>query len=81
VLFDHCQYHFKAFKSAPTQISAVFGPTCDALDVVSVAEELPVNLDLGDLLVSENIGAYSTASATNFNGMPKPKVVAAGDGS
>ena len=80
VLFDHCQYHFKAFKSGPGQISAVFGPTCDALDVVSVAEELPVNLDLGDWLVSENIGAYTTASATNFNGMAKPKVVAVGDG-
>jgi ornithine decarboxylase len=58
----------------------VFGPTCDALDVVSVAEELPVNLDLGDWLVSENIGAYTTASATNFNGMAQPKVVAVGDG-
>jgi ornithine decarboxylase len=80
VLFDHCQYHFKAFKSGPTQIASVFGPTCDALDVVSIAEDLPINLDLGDLLVSENIGAYSTASATNFNGMPQPKVVAVGDG-
>ena len=63
----------------PTQLSSVFGPTCDALDVVSVAEELP-DLDLGDLLTSENIGAYTTASATNFNGMPRPKVVAVGDG-
>jgi diaminopimelate decarboxylase len=29
--------------------------------------------------MSENIGAYTTASATNFNGMPRPKVVAVGD--
>jgi ornithine decarboxylase len=78
VLFDHCQYHFQALKKGPTQIAAVFGPTCDALDVVSVAEDLPVNLQLGDLLYSENIGAYSTASATNFNGMPSPKVIAVG---
>jgi ornithine decarboxylase len=78
VLFDHCQYHFKAFKNGPTQIASVFGPTCDALDVVSVAEDLPINLELGDLLFSENIGAYTTASATNFNGMPPAKVVAVG---
>jgi ornithine decarboxylase len=78
VLFDHCQYHFKAFKKGPTQIASVFGPTCDALDVVSVAEDLPVNLQLGDLLYSEKIGAYTIASATNFNGMPAPKVVAVG---
>jgi ornithine decarboxylase len=78
VLFDHCQYHFKAFKKGPTQIASVFGPTCDALDVVSVAEDLPIGLQLGDYLYSENIGAYTIASATNFNGMPLPKVVAVG---
>jgi len=78
VLFDHCQYHFKAFKKGPTQIASVFGPTCDALDVVSVAEDLPIGLQLGDYLCSENIGAYTIASATNFNGMPLPKVVAVG---
>ena len=78
VLFDHCQYHFKAFKKGPTEIASVFGPTCDALDVISVAEDLPVNLQLGDRLYSENIGAYTIASGTNFNGMPLPKVVAIG---
>jgi ornithine decarboxylase len=78
VLFDHCQYHFRSLKKGATQIASVFGPTCDALDVVSVAEDLPVNLQLGDLLYSENIGAYSIASATGFNGMPLPKVVAVG---
>jgi ornithine decarboxylase len=79
VLFDHCQYHFKTFKKGPTEIASVFGPTCDALDVVSVAEDLPVNLQLGDLLYSEKIGAYTIASGTNFNGMPLPKVVAVGE--
>jgi len=78
VLFDHCQYHFKALKKGASQIASVFGPTCDALDVVSVAEDLPIGLKLGDLLYSENIGAYSIASATNFNGMPLPKVVPIG---
>jgi ornithine decarboxylase len=79
VLFDHCQYHFKAFKKGPTQIVSVFGPTCDALDVVSVAEDLPIGLQLGHLLYSEQIGAYTIASGTNFNGMPLPKVVSVGE--
>jgi ornithine decarboxylase len=78
VLFDHCQYHFQSLKKGPTQIASVFGPTCDALDVISVAEDLPIHLELGDLLYSENIGAYSIASATGFNGMPLPKVVSIG---
>ncbi|MBN1346925.1 MAG: type III PLP-dependent enzyme, partial [Phycisphaerae bacterium] len=54
VLFDHCQYRVKAFKRGPTQLCAVFGPTCDALDTISQAEPLP-NLALGDLVYSENI--------------------------
>ena len=64
VIFDHCQYPLKAFKKGPTQICSVFGPTCDALDVVSMAENLPDNLERGDLLYSEQIGAYSHASST-----------------
>ena len=75
VIFDHCHYHLKAFKKGPTQICSVFGPTCDALDVVSMAEQLPANLALGDLLYSENIGAYSHASSTYFNGFPPAEIV------
>ncbi|MCX7805943.1 MAG: type III PLP-dependent enzyme [Planctomycetota bacterium] len=74
VLFDHCRYRVKAFRKGPTKICAVFGPTCDGLDTVSLAEELP-DLDLGDLVYSENIGAYSHASSTYFNGFPPAKVV------
>ena len=74
IIFDHIQYHLKAFKAGPTQICSVFGPTCDALDTISLAEQLP-DLELGDLVYSENIGAYSHASSTYFNGFPPAKVV------
>jgi ornithine decarboxylase len=74
ILFDHCQYPVKAFKGGPTQISAVFGPTCDALDMISMAENLPL-LRRGDLVYSDMIGAYSHASATWFNGFPPATVV------
>jgi ornithine decarboxylase len=74
ILFDHCQYKVKAFKKGPKTISAVFGPTCDALDAISQAEALP-NLKLGDLVYSENIGAYSHASSTFFNGFPPAQVI------
>ena len=74
ILFDHCQYHLESFKKGTKQICTVFGPTCDALDVVSMSEELPPNLELGDLLYSKNIGAYSIASSTVFNGFPPAKI-------
>jgi ornithine decarboxylase len=73
-IFDHAQYHLKSFKDGPTQFCAVFGPTCDALDTIGLVEQLPV-LDMGELVYSENIGAYSSASSTYFNGFPPAKIV------
>jgi ornithine decarboxylase len=75
IIFDHCHYHMKAFRKGPEQICGVFGPTCDALDVISMSEKLPADLELGELLYSPNIGAYSHASSTYFNGFPPAKVV------
>jgi ornithine decarboxylase len=74
IIFDHCQYHLKAFKRGPTEICAVFGQTCDALDTISLSEDLP-DLQLDDLVYCEAIGAYSNASATWFNGFAPAKVV------
>jgi ornithine decarboxylase len=74
VIFDHCQYRLRAFKTGETQICTVFGQTCDGLDTISHAEDLP-RLELDDLVYSENIGAYSTASSTEFNGFPPAQIV------
>ena len=74
IVFDHCTYPLKSFKDGEKKVCAVFGPTCDALDTISIAEELP-ELEIGDYLYAENIGAYSIASSTYFNGFPPAKVV------
>jgi ornithine decarboxylase len=74
IIFDHCQYRVRAVREGATEICAVFGQTCDGLDTISLSEELP-DLALDDLVYSENIGAYASASATFFNGFPPTKVV------
>jgi ornithine decarboxylase len=74
VVFDHIPYHFKSFKRGAGRLSAVVGPTCDAFDTISTAENLP-DLKVDDLLYVKNIGAYSSASATTFNGFPKTRVL------
>jgi len=74
-VFDHCTYPVLSLtKEGPARISAVFGPTCDAFDTITLSAELP-ELEIGDLVYSENIGAYSIASSTYFNGFPPAKVV------
>jgi len=74
IIFDHCQYPLRALKKGKTSICAVFGQTCDGLDVISQSEELP-ELEIDDLVYAEKIGAYSNASSTWFNGFPSAKVV------
>jgi len=74
IIFDHCQYPLKAFRKGRNELCAVFGQTCDGLDVLSQSESLP-ELELDDLVYAENIGAYSNASSTWFNGFPPAKVV------
>lgn len=74
IIFDHAQYQFKALRRGQTRLSTLAGPTCDSLDIIARGQELP-ELDIGDIIYVENIGAYSTASATNFNGFPRAKTV------
>jgi ornithine decarboxylase len=57
------------------QITTLAGPSCDSLDIISVSEDLP-ELEIGDIIYVENIGAYSWVTATNFNGIPPAKVLA-----
>jgi ornithine decarboxylase len=74
IVFDHCQYRLQSFQRGDRAICTVFGQTCDGMDTINQAEELPA-LEIGDLLYAENIGAYSNASATWFNGFAPAKVV------
>ena len=74
IVFDHCQYRLKAFKTGETEMATVFGQTCDGMDAIAQSEELP-RLEIDDLIYSENIGAYSNASATWFNGFAPAQVV------
>jgi ornithine decarboxylase len=73
-VFDHCKYQYKYLRSGHTHLSTLAGPTCDSFDIIARGEEVP-ELQLGDPVYVENIGAYSLASATKFNGMPIAKVL------
>jgi hypothetical protein len=49
--------------------STVFGPTCDSMDVLSRGVLLP-RLNVGDWMYFQNMGAYTSAAASTFNGFP-----------
>lgn len=78
-IFDHCRYELIPLREidgecAPCTPSVVAGPTCDSIDIVGDDVPLP-RLDCGDLLVSPMLGAYSWASATDFNFLPRARVI------
>lgn len=54
--------------SKTTKRLKIFGPTCDSLDVLPHDFDLPEDIREGDWLEIGQIGAYSNAVATRFNG-------------
>jgi len=73
-VFDHAKFEYKTTREGRTRLCALAGPTCDSFDTIARSVEMP-ELDIGDIVYVERIGAYSTGSATTFNGMPMAKVV------
>lgn len=54
-------------EEVPLFRSTLFGPTCDGFDVIAETLQLP-QLQVGDRLVFANMGAYTSAASTSFNG-------------
>jgi ornithine decarboxylase len=57
----------------PTFPSCVWGPTCDSFDCVVKRCELPL-LETGEWIYFENMGAYTMAATTTFNGFEAAKI-------
>jgi ornithine decarboxylase len=75
-MYDHAQYPVEALVSAgQTHPSVLAGPTCDSIDVICEDLQLP-KLDVGDLIVGRFMGAYTWASASEFNFFPRATVIA-----
>jgi ornithine decarboxylase len=76
-LYDHARYPVESLRTGgPLLPSVLAGPTCDSIDVIAENLMLP-ELKAGDLIVGRSMGAYTWASASEFNFFPKATVVAA----
>jgi ornithine decarboxylase len=74
-LFDHAKYPVESLKEGTEKFPSVLaGPTCDSIDVIAENLMLP-QLKAGDLIVGRAMGAYTWASASEFNFFPKATVV------
>lgn len=46
----------------------IFGPTCDSGDCLPEPLKLPADIDVGDYIEFQSVGAYSLSGRTDFNG-------------
>jgi len=51
--------------------SSIWGPTCDGLDCVVASAQMP-KLEVGEWLMFRNMGAYTAAAGSRFNGFKLP---------
>eukprot|EP00026_Physarum_polycephalum_P008533 Phypoly_transcript_08621.p1 GENE.Phypoly_transcript_08621~~Phypoly_transcript_08621.p1 ORF type:complete len:437 (+),score=68.94 Phypoly_transcript_08621:41-1351(+) len=62
----------KSSTRAPTPCT-LFGPTCDSIDVIARDIQLP-ELKIGEWVYFPEMGAYTMAAASTFNGFSAPPV-------
>lgn len=55
-------------RSGAPVAHVVFGPTCDSVDRLPGEIGLPSDMDEGDFVLFQGMGAYSLATNTHFNG-------------
>lgn len=74
VLFDQWDFKLISFKEGE-QVAATFaGPSCDSLDIM-FRGKMTVRQEEGDLILVPICGAYTSASATTFNGFSKANFI------
>jgi ornithine decarboxylase len=74
-LYDHARYPVEPLRSSAERLPSVLaGPTCDSIDVIAENLMLP-RLAAGDLIIGRAMGAYTWATATEFNFFPKATIV------
>jgi len=70
ILYDHAHPKPLVFRPngrTETYKSTIFGPTCDSMDCIGKDIDLP-ELETGEWLYFKNMGAYTVAAASPFNG-------------
>lgn len=74
VIFDQWDFKLISFKEGKKIPATFAGPSCDSLDIM-FRGKMTEPLEVGDVLLVPVCGAYTSASATTFNGFKKAKTV------
>ena len=72
IIFDHAKIKLMPFneRNEKTYSCTIYGPTCDSMDKIETNCELP-DLSIGETVFIQNMGAYTLAAASSFNGFSR----------
>ena len=84
IYFDHVQptprvlsldgeFTYGVDSAAPEFPCSIWGPTCDSMDCITKNGRMP-EMKVGDWMYFEDMGAYTTAAGSEFNGFRKSRV-------
>ncbi|MGH0166505.1 UNVERIFIED_CONTAM: hypothetical protein FKN15_000335 [Acipenser sinensis] len=77
ILLDHADVrlvlHKKPKPDERFYSCSIWEPTCDGLDRIVELCDMP-DLQVGDWMLFENMGAYTVAASSTFNGFQKPDI-------
>jgi len=85
IMYDHREnvepQHILDASGCPIDVAgkplldcSIWGGTCDGIDCINMSVPLP-EIEIGSWLVFENMGAYTVAASSHFNGFEPPKIV------
>ena len=72
---EHKLFNISENKKEEEKIFAVSGRHCESGDLLVEEASLPTDTNPGDILMSTSTGAYTFAMASNYNRVPKAKVI------
>eukprot|EP01123_Difflugia_compressa_P012631 TRINITY_DN548_c0_g1_i6.p1 TRINITY_DN548_c0_g1~~TRINITY_DN548_c0_g1_i6.p1 ORF type:complete len:508 (-),score=79.35 TRINITY_DN548_c0_g1_i6:54-1577(-) len=77
IIYDHAKPICRPLQEPPLDAtlynSTFFGPTCDSIDVIAKNVSFP-SLELGEWVYYHNMGAYTIAAGSCFNGFERPPI-------
>jgi len=86
IIFDHAKplpkvlihsgewKYSKDTTSLPEFVCSIWGPTCDSMDCITRSCMMP-ELNVGDWMYFDGMGAYTNAAASCFNGFRKSRIL------
>ena len=72
---EHKLFNISGNKKEEEKVFAVSGRHCESGDLLVEEASLPTDTNPGDILMSTSTGAYTFAMASNYNRVPKAKVI------